>query len=257
MTLKVGLSTSIFRYPSDVDTEILSIFPIAKQFNIDTIEFVVRKSSILWLINHKKQFKKLSEDYTIFIHPYDIELHKLDEQIGDIKNLIQLCVDLNFNRMIIHPGYKEIFNNFSSLKELSQKTAKMNIKLFIENGYKNGESLRTADEILNFFEKIRHNDINNVFLALDIWRLSKVYEGTDKFESELIKILKLHLLKHIHFSDGRKMMNNSFALGDGELNISNILNILKFFNGYLIIEVDTLEDAIKSIKFLQKTGYSL
>lgn len=198
--------------------------------------------------------KQYANYFNLFFHAYDIELNRLLTQFENINMIFDLCSIYNVHRLIIHPGFGfldlKLFSD-SNFKEIFKIAEKMDIMILIENGYKKDELFQSVEEQSNIIQNIRMTGITNVYAAFDVWRAFKVYHNTEKIVDSIETLLEFSLLRHIHFSDGKDSLNTSVALGDGEIDISMVLRALKDYDDYLILEVDSPEDAIKSIKYLK------
>lgn len=250
LTIKIGISTSVIY---DKKSNLTHIFPLAQKLNIFTIEIVLsEKEKTIDTLENGINFKQYTKYFEFFLHAYDIELNKLPLQIEKMKAILNLCFIYNIHRLIIHPGFGFLNSNlFSDCKEIFEITEKLGIIVLIENGYKNGELFHSVEEQSNSIKKIRETGVTNIYAAFDVWRAFKVYHNTEQIVHSIKTLLEFNLLKHIHFSDGTKSLNTSVALGDGEIDIDMLLDALRDFDGYIILEVDSPEDAVKSVNYLK------
>lgn len=250
LTIKIGISTSVIY---NKKYNLTNIFPLAQNLNIFTIEIVLsEKEKAIDILENDINFKQYTKYFELFLHAYDIELNKLPLQFEKMKMILNLCSTYNIHRLIIHPGFGFLdSNSFSNYKEIFEITEKIGIMILIENGYKNGELFHSVEEQSNSIKKIRETGVKNVYAAFDVWRAFKVYRNTEQIVHSIKTLLKFDLLRHLHFSDGTSSLNTSVALGDGEINIDMLLNVLKDFDDYVILEVDSPEDAVKSINYLK------
>lgn len=250
LNIKIGLSTSVIH---NSKSNLFPIFLLAKKLNIYTIEIILsEKEKTANQTKNEISFKQFSNNFEFFFHAYDIELNRLHMQFEKIKMILNLCYVYNAHRLIIHPGFEFLDSKlFVKYKRIFNIAEKMGIMILIENGYKQDELFQSVEEQSNIIKKIRRTGITNVYAAFDVWRAFKVFQNTEKIVESIESLMELNLLKHIHFSDGKESLNTSVALGDGEIDIDLLLHALKDFDDYLIIEVDSPEDAIKSVKYLK------
>ena len=253
---KIGLSTSIIRKNIENNRmNLISIFRFAKKLNVYIVEIVLSENEdTLSNLQKIEQFYKneYSNEFELLFHVYDWELNKLTLNSNNVYSIFNLSSTFNVHRLIIHPGFYSISlipQNFLPFAKIAEE---FDIDILIENGYKIGELFKSIDEQIVCIKRIREMGATNVYATLDVWRAYKVYHETDKVVQSIETLLESNLLKHIHFSDGKKSLNNSVALGDGEIDVDMLLCALTDFSGYLILELDSEEDAIKSINYLKK-----
>ncbi|MCW3129623.1 MAG: sugar phosphate isomerase/epimerase [Methanophagales archaeon] len=246
--MKIGISTSVIY--KDWGFDIMPIFPLANKLKIDTIEIVIDEETLKWIEKYKTDLKEQSKGLKLFFHPYDIELNKLTLQSKKLNEIFDLCVEFEVDRLVIHPGFGKINQDLANIKEIITIAGDAGIIILVENGYKRGELFRSIDEQLGYVKRIRERGIENIYVVFDVWRAFKVYKDTIVIAKYLKILLKSGLLKHIHFSDGKRLLDTSVALGDGEINVDLLLDTLKDFKDSVILEVDTPEDAIKSVRYL-------
>lgn len=244
--MKLGISTSSLKNRADL----FQIFTLARSLELDVVEIVLRNETVKCLENHKNYIKKLSEDFTLLFHPYDIELNKIYFQLKELSQIIMLADYLNIDRLLIHPGFKEINYDAKMMKVLSYFLNNKNKKILIENGYKSGELLKTIEEQINCIESLHELGCEDVYLGFDVWRDYQVNSDCILVEKHLEFLIKTNFLKEVHLSDVNKSSSISLPLGEGDLNIGSIMRILEDFNEYVILEVDSQEDALKSMEYL-------
>jgi len=253
---KIGLSTSIIQKKIKNDRmNLISIFNFAKKLNVYIIEIVLsEKEDTRSNLQNIEQFYKseYSNEFELLFHVYDWELNKLTLNLNNVYSIFNLSSTFNVHRLIIHPGFYSINSIHKNFLQFTKIAEKFDIDILVENGYKIGELFKSVDEQIVCIKRIREMGATNVYATLDVWRAYKVYHDTDKIVQSIERLLESNLLKHIHFSDGKKSLDTSVALGDGEIDIDMLLYALTDFSGYLILELDNEEDAIKSINYLKK-----
>lgn len=253
LIINIGLSTSIINNSiRDGKLNLNSIFSIAQESDISAIEIVLNEmGGTVDILENDNIYKYNVKNFEIFFHIYDLELINSKYNIKYIKKIFNLCLIYDVHRLIIHPGFislEKISINIWNFFKIAQQ---FDIMIIIENGYKKDELFQLIEEQINCIRKIRENGALNVFAAYDVWRGFKVHHNTEKIVYSIQRLLDFDLLKHLHFSDGKEPLNISVALGEGEIDIDMILGALNDFDGYLVLEVDSPEDAIKSVNYLK------
>lgn len=155
---------------------------------------------------------------------------------------------------ILHPGHYSPFTkcfpelaqheSLKTIKSLSKMAEDYGIRLYVENLPGKNSLLSDLESTERFLEKVDES----VGLCLDIGH-ANLFEGVECF------IERLHdRIGYIHAHDNVGNFDQHLPVGEGTVNWKNVVNLLnKFkFKGWMIIENLSIEDSMKSLRFLNK-----
>ncbi len=194
---------------------------------------------------------KDSYDNKFAVHaPFsDLNIASLNPQIREnsvaqIIESIRICNDLGIELVTIHPGYKSPLGayfldkiketNKKSLIEISRAGEEYGIVLALENIPKMWISLCSdAQEMKELI------DGTNLKVCFDVGHahISGTVDGFLDLKENFVNL-------HLHDNNGDK--DKHLVLGEGNINIKEILKELKGYNGDFVIESTSLEDGIRS-----------
>ncbi len=194
---------------------------------------------------------KDSYDNKFAVHaPFsDLNIASLNPQIREnsvaqIIESIRICNDLGIELVTIHPGYKSPLGayfldkiketNKKSLIEISRAGEEYGIVLALENIPKMWISLCSdAQEMKELI------DGTNLKVCFDVGHahISGTVDGFLDLKENFVNL-------HLHDNNGDK--DKHLVLGEGNINLKEILKELKGYNGDFVIESTSLEDGIRS-----------
>ncbi len=201
----------------------------------------------------QEDIRKAKDSYDIkfAVHaPFsDLNIASLNPQIREnsvaqIIESIRICNDLGIELVTIHPGYKSPLGayfldkiketNKKSLIEISRAGEEYGIVLALENIPKMWISLCSdAQEMMELI------DGTNLKVCFDVGHahISGTVDGFLDLKENFVNL-------HLHDNNGDK--DKHLVLGEGNINIKEILKELKGYNGDFVIESTSLEDGIRS-----------
>jgi len=176
--------------------------------------------------------------------------------VEETKRCIDLCQQIGVNKVTMHPGnFLAMPDGYLQMKEWARAIAEnsileifhycrsKNIELALENLPRNNALFQKPEEFEAFLEK-------GIGLVLDtVHAYVANVEPIDFIRKFGAGITSVHL------TDGVKSNPIShYPVGTGEVDCIGILNELQkvHFDGEIILEVNSREDLIKSIEFLEQ-----
>lgn len=263
---QVGISTNIFKNPSNMSDIIALLAPNFKKIEIE-VEGDFRRKYLL----DKSQFKSELQIISEIKHLYDLDLSLHAPYLGaetDISNedktIRNNAVDLfmemaEFTRLLeiekitIHPGYlnkslnkTQIVDNLKiSLEKLNINAKQENITFLLEN---TGDS-RPAYIVLNDEDHISIcNEFDNIFVTLDLVHFHSFNYNDENYYSKLKKLLPC--IKNVHFADMQNNHHQHLPLQYGNFKFEDNLKFMvdNGYTGNFIIE--ETGGAYKSYEFV-------
>lgn len=131
-------------------------------------------------------------------------------------------------------------NRGEMIDKFVREAKKYGIKFTIENTRGN-----TASEIKRLFDRHKELmltfDIHHAFLENGS---ENIFQFINRFSKRII---------NVHLLDGNKIKSTHMALGEGDIPVVKVVQVLKkIFDGPYILEMQTRKDILKSIKFLKE-----
>ncbi|MCQ2056105.1 MAG: sugar phosphate isomerase/epimerase [archaeon] len=193
--------------------------------------------------------------YSLHAPISDINIASFNERIREdsvleILSTIESAIQLNIDKITIHPGIlsisvpcmreKSIAQAKKSLRSIDRISQQYGATVAVENMSSFPFFLgQTSEEIIDLL------DGTNLAFCLDIGHANT----TNQTES-LITDLKDRLVNiHIHDNNGEK--DEHLTLGDGNINFKKILSKLKFYEENYIIESKSILSGVKSRDYLK------
>lgn len=202
------------------------------------------------------EVKKLTSDVdNLSIHgPFmDLNAGSIDERVRNLtmyryNQALNLCEFLGAKTVIFHTGYSPfsydfivdlwIENSIEAWNEIAKEASKIDINIHLENSYED-----KPEVISQLLEKI---NAKNISFCFDVGH-ANVYseENLDNWMYSLRDYIKE---VHLHDNDGKQDLHK--PLGEGNIDFS-FLTKFKDIKPRLTLEMMTLEDVSKSVKFLE------
>jgi sugar phosphate isomerase/epimerase len=250
--MKIGISSPAFTLEPFTKT----LEEVSKDFTL--WEIVADLKQLLPLI--VDDFKQLTPSYDLeySIHaPFnDLNIASLNPELRKlalryIKDAIKIADDLEISMLSLHPGHlspsglydldKVYETNLNSINEIAHFAQDYSITIALENMPIRSWTLgNSAPEILKMISDTPFGicfDIGHAFIQDEV----------DGFLDSIEKIYHVH----IHDNNGRR--DEHLILGEGAIDIPDIIEKLKKdYSGMLIIESNTLDEGIKSRSILEK-----
>jgi sugar phosphate isomerase/epimerase len=201
----------------------------------------------------KEDIKEARDSYNLHLAVHapfsDLNIASLNLQIREnsvaqIIESIRICNDLGIELVTIHPGYKSPLGayfldniketNKKSLIEISRAGEEYGIMLALENIPKMWISLCSdAQEMKELI------DGTNLKVCFDVGHahISGTVDGFLDLKENFVNL-------HLHDNNGDK--DKHLVLGQGNINLKEILKELKEYKGDFVIESTSLEDGIRS-----------
>lgn len=250
--MKIGISSPAF-----------TLEPFAK-----TLEEVSKNFTLWEIVADLKQllpvivddFKQLTPSYEMeySVHaPFnDLNIASLNPELRKIaiqyiKDAIRIADELELNMFSFHPGHlspsglydmEKVYEiNLKSINEIAKFAQDYSIKIALENMPIRSWTLgNSAHEILTMISNTQFGicfDVGHAYIQNEV----------DGFLDNINEIYHVH----IHDNNGRR--DEHLILGEGSIDIPNIIEKLKKkYTGKIIIESNTLDDGIKSKEILEK-----
>lgn len=194
-------------------------------------------------------------NYSVHSPIADLNIASLNKSIrktsvNEIKKSIKLANDINSSKVVVHPGQFAFLNkdkldlaidkSSKSLETCRDFAEDFNVEICVEN----------MPNIFGFL----YTDINELNLKLKNLNLSMTLDighaNTAAFNADEMYFSNV---KHIHLSDNNGVYDEHLALGEGKIEIKEIINTFEK-NNYketYMIEVNNKEDILKSLDFLK------
>lgn len=237
----------------------------AERYDINLVEIILDPPAI-YTEENRRRFIDLCNSYSIEkqVHaPFtDVSMCSFNINISNatVKSFIdaaEISNEIGSEIMVVHPGVGHYL--ISSIRELNKiqlsravsdlldATKDLNVKICIENMPKGTNMLGNVPDIEEFLKNLNRNDIYLIFDTSHAWTLDlDVDLYWERFHD---------IVKNVHLADNtNKDTDLHPALGDGEVNFKEILNIIKKYDyeGALIIEIITGRALRRSIDFINK-----
>ena len=193
--------------------------------------------------------------YTIHAPFMDVNIAALGSKsracsIEQIKDSIDLANEIDAKIVVVHPGLVPFL-----LKEMPEKIYDIADKSIEEiASYSNDLGVSTTIENMPAFESMIYQDLNRlndivekcgIAMTLDIGHAnhSKISPDEMYFDS----------IKHIHAHDNLGDDDTHLALGEGSIQLNDIINTFeeKNYKGIYMIEVNTKDSIKKSVEYLK------
>jgi sugar phosphate isomerase/epimerase len=199
--------------------------------------------------------KSYDMHFTVHAPFSDLNLASLNPRIrqssiDQVTEAIRISSDLGIEIITIHPGHKSplgayfedkfIKTNIESIRELDKTQKEYGVILALENMPRMWISL--CHDAKQMKELIEGTDIKLCFDFGHAYISDTVYEILD-LKEDFINI-------HIHDNNGDR--DHHLVLGEGNMDIPDILGKLKGYSGDYIIESTNLATGIKSRDILEK-----
>ncbi|WP_409200257.1 sugar phosphate isomerase/epimerase family protein [Methanobrevibacter sp. DSM 116169] len=195
-------------------------------------------------------------NYTVHSPIIDLNIASLNtyiykSSIEAIKSSADFANKIDSEILVVHPGIipylardyeKEVYEkSHPAIKEISKYCDDLGITAAIENmpnieGFMY-QDIEKLDEFLKSYNLAMTLDIGHAYTA-------GYSENQMYFDS----------IKHIHMSDNYGDNDSHLALGDGEIDFNNIINVFKKknYNGIYMIEVNNTDYLEKSLEYIKK-----
>lgn len=249
--MKIGISSPAFAFEPFQDT----LEKVSSEFKLWEI-FADLNNLLPDIYNEIKQAIP-SYDIEFSIHaPFnDLNIASLNPFIRNtalnyLKDTIKYIDMLGIDLLTLHPGHqsptgiyypkkvKEI--NLRSIRMLAEFAKDYSITLALENmPIKSWTLGNTAEEILEMI------DGSKIGICFDIGH-AFIQNQINNFLDNIDRIFNIH----IHDNNGRR--DEHLVLGDGEIDITYIINRLSNnYKGNIIIECNNLEEGARSKRYLE------
>ena len=250
--MKIGISSPAFAYEPFSKT----LPAVAEEFTL--WELVADLKQLLPQI--ADEFKQLTPSYNIEFSAHapfnDLNFAALNPElrklaINYITDTIKIAHELEITKISFHPGHlspsgvyyidKVKETNLKSIHEIANFAEDYSITLALENmPIKNWTLGNSANEILEMISG------TSIGICFDI--------GHAFIQNEVDEFLKnIDLIYNVHFHDNNGRRDEHLVLGEGAIDIPNIIK--KLNNGYtgnIIIESNNLHEGVKSKEYLEK-----
>ena len=250
--MKIGVSSPAFAYQPFLD----ALHKVAEVF--DYWEIVADLKQLLPDIANEFKLQTPSYDLGYSVHaPFnDLNLAALNHELREIaidyiKRTISTAAELEIDLVSFHPGhfnptgvyYKEkiIETNQCSIEEIAKFAEEFSITLAIENmPLKNWTLGNSAEELLGMI------DGHEMGICFDIGH-AFILDEVDNF------LEHIEVTKNVHMHDNNGRRDEHLVLGEGAIDIQNIIQKLHGkYAGNIIIECNNIEEGVKSKEYLSK-----
>lgn len=230
-----------------------------------TLEFIENLGLEYVELVHQFPFERIDVDtlesfnlkYTIHAPFMDVNIAALQDKsrlnsIKQIKDSIDLANEINAEAVVVHPGLASFLANKYFIETVYQ-FANESIKEIGEYGKDLGV-LATIENMPTFDGMLYQNldDLDELLVSLDMsMTLDIGHANHAKYAPEA---MYFDSIKHIHAHDNFGDDDSHLALGEGSIQLNNIINTFENnnFDGIYIIEVNDYDSIKKSYEYLKK-----
>lgn len=199
--------------------------------------------------------EKYNFKYSIHAPFVDINIASLNEAIrktslNEIKNTIEMANKLDSDIVVVHPGTVPFLGR--GMEDKIYEIANSSIKEL--GDYGNDLGVCVAIENMPSFEGMMYQNMNklnqtledyDMYMTLDIGHAYHSGHSPDEMYFDRIK--------HIHAHDNNGDDDSHYALGEGSINLKQIISTFesKNYDGIYIIEVNDKESVKNSLDYLK------
>lgn len=175
-----------------------------------------------------------------------------EESVRQIAESIERAYEFIEEVCVIHPGIispvafktpeKSRKKAVTAIKRISECAKEHGLSVAVENMGRIIPLLgQRPEELAAMLEAVGED---NVGICLDTGHANttKTLEGFLRLGEKII---------HMHANDNHGDDDDHLALGDGSIDWDNVFRSLTGYNGCVVVEVNSLEDGIKSLEFLR------
>ena len=175
-----------------------------------------------------------------------------EESVRQIEESIERAYEYIEEICVIHPGIispmafktpeKSRERSITAIKRISRCAKECGLSVAVENMGRIIPLLgQRPEELAAMLEAVGED---NVGICLDTGHANttKTLEGFLRLKEKII---------HMHANDNHGDEDEHLALGDGSIDWDNVFRSLAGYNGCVVVEVNSLEDGIKSLEFLR------
>ncbi len=184
--------------------------------------------------------------YTVHAPTSDLNLASIRDPIRNasielLKDMAEICVKLDSNILVVHPGYVAFPHDREFALKAFSKSVPLLEQIYLETGVKICIENMPMWECFLFREP--GLDIGNNFFTLDV--------GHANTMGNLPEFLQMEI-SHFHLHDNNGEGDDHHSIGGGGIDYSTMRSLLKKNSSIKIVENKCEADALKSINALKK-----